>query len=262
MNIFILGLDGLEYNFVKEWNMENLMQKEQGKLIVPINKEKNTPISPEVWAAFLTGEEIHRGWRRVGIKGRILELLMSLRKRIDLSFGIGNYFRTEISFPKLNKTTFVDREDATEINAPYYSYEGTVSIVEKVGRGEFSIDEAISELMNLYKKRKKRILRELKEKIPNYNIIFAFLHFPDVIQHFTFTRSHIIKNMYADLDYFVLQLKHFLRDSDTFIIVADHGFDMRKGIHSNYGFYSSNIGLKPKPLKITDFYYLIEQIQQ
>lgn len=262
MNLFILGLDGLEYNFVKEWNMENLMQQEYGKIIVPINKERNTPISPEVWGAFLTGEEIlNLKFHRPGIKGRILDILISLRKRVNFGFGIGNYFRTHRNFPKLNKSTFVDRADAAEINAPYYSYRGTLNIIERIGRGELSIDKALKELMITYKKRTVQIKRELKKKMRVYTIIFAFLHFPDIIQHLSFTRHHLIKNIYADLDYFVLELKEIL-PGDKFIIVSDHGFEKETGIHSNYGFYSSNVRLNPRPEKITDFYNLIGQVKQ
>jgi len=59
MKVFILGLDGLEYNFVEKWNLRNLKQREYGKLEVPISK-RGWPSSPEVWASFLTGKHIKK----------------------------------------------------------------------------------------------------------------------------------------------------------------------------------------------------------
>lgn len=58
--VFVLGLDGLEYNFVDKWNLSNLLQEQNGKIEVPINKEVGQPLSPQVWGSFL----LDMLWRR------------------------------------------------------------------------------------------------------------------------------------------------------------------------------------------------------
>lgn len=52
MKVFICGLDGLEYNFVREWKLKALQQEIYGKIDVSDFREINTP---DIWYAFLTG---------------------------------------------------------------------------------------------------------------------------------------------------------------------------------------------------------------
>ena len=74
-----------------------------------------------------------------------------------------------------------------------------------------------------------------------------------------FMRPEFIKQHYYDLDYFVLSLKEVV-DSDCFVIVSDHGFEEDTGLHSKYGFFSSDVSLTPKPRNITDFYQIIKKV--
>jgi len=66
----------------------------------------------------------------------------------------------------------------------------------------------------------------------------------------------MIRRFYIDLDNYVSVLKRSIETS-LFLIVSDHGFDLKAKSHSRYGFYSSNIHLESKPKDITDFYHLI-----
>mgnify|MGYP005641178489 CR=1 FL=1 len=103
--------------------------------------------------------------------------------------------------------------------------------------------------------RKEHILLEL-EKIRDVDVVFAYMHFPDEMQHLLFTRPLKIKKFYADLDNYVSILKSRV-EASLFLIISDHGFDLETKNHSMYGFYSSNVPLDPKPQRITDFYDLI-----
>ena len=90
MKLYILGLDGLDYDITLEIKLKNLLQKQYGKLEVPIDKKIGCPLSPEVWASFLCAEHI-----KIGFKGRrnmwTLNLLHSLKRMFPfISFGIGN----------------------------------------------------------------------------------------------------------------------------------------------------------------------------
>jgi len=52
MRVAILGLDGLEYELVKKFDMKNLMQEEYGKTDLT---DFDLIITPPIWASFLTG---------------------------------------------------------------------------------------------------------------------------------------------------------------------------------------------------------------
>jgi len=257
--MFILGLDGLEYNLVEKWNLEHLKQKVYGKIKVPISKETNFPITPEVWASFLVGKELEGiVCDRLDSREKILDILRYLRKRIKLSLGIGRLFRPTKRFPELRIPTFIDRFDGiSEINAPYYSYDhAVITTLLRFGKNRFTIKDTIAELFKLYKKRRKQILEETKKKIRDSSVIFAYLHFPDSIEHFLYLKPKKLKNFYYDIEYFVLQIKEITGDI-PFIIVSDHGIDLKNGLHSLYGFFSANVTLNPKPESITDFYRII-----
>lgn len=79
MKLFILGLDGLDCGITLKLKLKNLLQKQFGKIDVPIDEKFGFPISPEVWASFLCAENVE-----MDFKGRrnlwALNLLHSLKK--------------------------------------------------------------------------------------------------------------------------------------------------------------------------------------
>ncbi len=266
VKVFILGLDGLEYNFVHQWNLPNLLQKQNGKIKVPINQTTGVPLSPEVWASFLTGKHVHAEFEKA-IKplGIVFKLLRLLRKHLPLSFEMAKTIRRHTpaqtheynKFPPLMETTFLDETNSLKINVPYYNYDNLYWRFSRYFRsGRLTHKEYVNILKRMFKRRKKQVLHGI-QKIPKVDVGFAYIHFPDIIHHELFPKPDFIKQHYNDLDYFVFQLKNKLPESTLFIIVSDHGFDLQTESHSLYGFYSANKPLKPKPKDITDFYDLI-----
>jgi len=257
--IFILGLDGLEYDFVERWNLKSLKQKEYGKLEVPINKRTGVPLSPEVWAAFLTGKYVPGlDFTRTPMIDFILRTLEFMRKHVPVGFGLGKRIRVKAprSFPKLNEKTFLDHTNSREINVPYYSYDNKIpEIMNRFDAGKLSLKETIREALEVYKEWKQMILDEAG-KLEAFDVVFAYTHFPDSIQHLSFTKPSKIEEFYADLDNYVSVLKSRV-EASLFLIISDHGFDLETKTHSKHGFYSSNISLNPKPKRITDFYDLV-----
>ena len=57
MRVLILGIDALEYNRVKEWDLKHLRQEEYGKSIVPISEGFDEPATLVVWPSFIAGKE-------------------------------------------------------------------------------------------------------------------------------------------------------------------------------------------------------------
>jgi len=271
--IFILGLDGLEYDLVERWNLVHLKQREYGKLEVPIDKERGHPFTPEVWSSFLLGKQLNVDLEKMRMKYPVVvvfQILKFLRKYINISLGLGlgdkvlsiipvkRWKRTKYGI-SLDQKTFLDLTKSKAINVPFYNNDAySFYIMSRFNLGELSLQQAISAYQKLYRKRKELILSEI-EKIQDENVIFAFMHFPDMMEHFAYKRPWIIKKHYLDLNDFVSFLKNKIGDSTLFLIVSDHGFNLEKGVHSHYGFYSSSEPLSPKPTRITDFFHLILQ---
>jgi len=269
--IFILGLDGLEYDLVERWNLVHLKQREYGKLEVPIDKERNHPFTPEVWSSFLLGKQLNVDLEKMRMKYPLVvvfQILKFLRKYINISLGLGDkvlniipvkrWKRTKYGI-SLDQKTFLDLTKSKAINVPFYNNDAySFYIMSRFNLGELSLQQAISAYQKLYMERKEFILSEI-EKIQDENVIFAFMHFPDMMEHFAYKRPWIIKKHYLDLNDFASFLKNKIGDLTLFLIVSDHGFNLEKGAHSHYGFYSSSEPLNPKPTRITDFFHLILQ---
>jgi len=141
-------------------------------------------------------------------------------------------------------------------NFPFINNDG---VALKIGHKIFSssVEEVVEELWELYKRRKSEIWD--LEFGDDVDLILAFMHFPDALHHIIWEELREVRRLYEDLDVFVSALgeKH---EEELFIVVSDHGFDFEKGVHSSYGFYSSN-----RPIKISrieDFCrFLIEVVR-
>ena len=271
--IFILGIDALDYELVEKLSLKNLKQIEYSKIVVPIHKELEYPSSPEVWASFLTGESISKSFENSSIFINIILNVLGFFN-INTYSGVGKKvknlvkklgFNAPIKFGSLNQKTFLDITNSKKINVPYYSFDHkTFDISYLFGKGELSLEQTVKEIKLIYESRKKQIFSEV-DNIREEDIVFAFMHTADVLQHCAYLRVSEIELHYIDLNSYVSSLKRKLADSFgevIFIIVSDHGFDLDKGTHSMKGFYSSNNHLIPKPEKITDFYGILLKIIQ
>ena len=269
--IFILGIDALDYDLVEKLNLNNLKQLEYSKIVVPISKKIGIPSSPEVWASFLTGEHMPLKFSSKNNYIKAMKKILGVfRIASDNRFRRkANYFwaklgfKSNVIFGSINRKTFLDVIKSNEINVPFYSFDHkTFQISHLFGHNMLSLAQAVKETKVIYENRKIQILNETN-KINNNDLIFAFMHTTDILQHFSYLRFLEIKKHYLDLDNYVSILKRSLEDSFgeiIFIIVSDHGFDFKIGNHSMMGFYSCNTHLIPKPEKITDFYGIILEL--
>lgn len=265
--IYILGIDALDYELVEKLNLNNLKQLEYDKIIVPIDEKGGYPLSPEVWSYFLIGKNISKGFEK---SYNFTRYLVKLNRYLNVDFSKGfsrriknlylKVFTSSLRFGKLKQNTFLDVTKSMEINVPFYSFDNkTFDVGHIFGIGELSLEETIKEIKVIYENRKKQILSEIKN-IKEKDVVFAYMHTTDMLQHVSHLRISVIKKHYIDLDSYVSILKRKLEDNFNkviFIIVSDHGFDFNIGNHSMKGFYSSNVKLIPKPEKITEFYGII-----
>ena len=273
MKCFVLGLDGLECDFVEAWNLKNLMQAEYGKIEVPIGSE-GVPMSPQVWSSFLTGRVENISFPKVPRTYKILKFLWDnfgfivkhfnfLRQRCQRIGREALAGRGQLGLDQeLQNPTFLDATNSKAINVPFVNHDNsTFKIAYRFAMGELSLDECLELLRLDYVEHKKAILRELEED--EVDIVFAFLHHIDSFQHHAFRRQEIIEEIYEDANDFVAFLKEkimSLNPNTCFIIVSDHGFDLITGMHSTYAFYSTNIPLDPIPQNIIDFHSILSSI--
>lgn len=266
MKVFILGLDALEYDFIEDWNLQNLKQTQFGKLRVPINEVVRQPSTPEVWASFLCGKHVKKQpfavYGRSRWNRKVTALLKALRKLMPFHLHLGLAARLQkkpIRFPELGERSFLDHPKIKPINVPYYNFDQRVfDVMFDFARGNLSHDEAIRRFRNLYVERKLKLLLQCTDKkLEEFRGVFTYFYMLDPIQHFYMDRVERMKRFYNNLnDDFVPRLKRNL-EKWAFIIVSDHGYSPETQHHTNYGFYSSNIPLNPKPAEIYDFYHII-----
>jgi hypothetical protein len=241
MKMFILALDGMDYDLTVKLNLENVLQEQYGRLEVPINKDVRCPSSPEVWASFLCAEHV-----MIDFEGRkntlALKILKSLKRLMPfLSFGIGKKISGRVKgFPKLERSTWIDNPNVKEIGVPYYSYTNEAFEYMKEFADTKDLDLHRKRLYELYLTKSRDIMREVRN-LPsgNYDVVFAYLHYPDLFNHAWFTRKDELEEFYFEIDEYVSELKSVLENTH-FLIISDHGFDFTKNEHSNFGFISSN----------------------
>jgi hypothetical protein len=273
MKCFVLGLDGIEYDFVEAWNLKNLMQVEYGKIQVPLGKD-GIPTSPQVWSSFLTGKVENITFPENPLSLRITEFFknnLSFLRRLLFLERMGKLvdkralrIRGILNFDqKLKNQTFLDIPNSKAINVPFVNHDNlSFQISHRYGMSEISLEETIELSKQNYFEHKKLLLNEL-DGFKSVDLGFVFMRHIDQIQHLCLYRQEIIKELYQNTDYFVASLKEKLMTSwpdSYFIIVSDHGFNLVTGMHSTYAFYSSNIPLDPTPKKITDFYNILTSL--
>ena len=92
----------------------------------------------------------------------------------------------------------------------------------------------------------------------DWDVAMQYFFLLDGIQHVFFQNKLKIMDHYMKFNTFVADLSKKLDDDVVILIISDHG--QKKGVHTDYGFYSSNKKLGLDNPKINDFKDLIEKI--
>ncbi len=265
------------------------MQIRYGKHSVDFIGEIATPVA---WACFLTGKDVTKlGYNlRSAIEKKVTEsynpLLRPLyklrtklikRKKLglrDIAIKLGLFKRRPYRLPKhLHEQTFIEvlkREGyrVAAIEVPTYSSEVNEELTPEVLKLLSSgIKEKNRFLRDVVMKEcSKRIERARKLVDEYYDLVFVYLPMPDLAHHLLYrTKLELIllRKYYDDLAELV---KHLIDNAAsrgyTVLIVSDHGFDLERRDHSNYGFWSLNRDIDIGFTKITDFYsYIISEVK-
>jgi predicted AlkP superfamily phosphohydrolase/phosphomutase len=266
VRVLIIGLDSAEYDVIAEGNYPHLKQTEYGKVKINV-KPLFTPI---VWASFITGvaKEKHgvRGlhkWRnRVIDKLRNWLLETTLHPKIGKRLVVGESFLKFIGFkPRLYDksdikiaTIFDYVSKYIAISVPSYN-EDSINVTLKrkeldaLRSGSSKLKKETEELAwKVFKEKRRRALSLLKE---DWDIFMVHFYILDPLQHLFWYDAESVGQVYEEMDKTAKLFKDRIREDCLMLIVSDHG--QKRGRHTPYGFYSSNVKLGLSDPKITDF---------
>lgn len=229
--IIILGYDGLEYEYVKKFNCQNLMQKNFGKTDLSQFSEPRTIV---LWSSFLTGKNQEK---------RILsgDLWTFKLKKEETFF---NHFKNSYVLDTPGYNYSEDHKKERDALRAYFNKTGTVEDYDKVA-------------FENHKKIKEQFFNALNSDT-NFDIIMVYFGVADVVGHLSFGIKEKMKIIYNELDEIAEKVQEKFKDA-IILIVSDHGMKSigRFGDHENYAFWSLNLDKNLGNPKTTDFYNLI-----
>ena len=285
--VLILGIDALEYDLVEQWNLQNLKQKEYGKIQLPLQPGQE-PATVIIWPCFITGKEPEEmGYSTVHVFSKPLQFLINILspalRKIFVDEEAEN--RTE---KKQGKQSMLDkmaeivkkfglshsptRKDihaqslfdnkqiqSIHLHIPVYDEDGFPEYRSEIAKviGEKAY-QPILELAQKkeFRQRTREVFKYLKKD--NWQLLMQYFYVLDGVQHIYYNNPKKIAEFYLMFDEFVKKVSKELGPQTLLLIVSDHG--QKKGIHTPYGFYSMNKKMNLNNPKIIDFKHEIENI--
>jgi len=284
----IIGIDALEYDLVKEWDLKNLMQEEYGRTQLPIypGEEPNTRI---VWPCFITGKMPHEmGYVTQKVFKPPLQFFINLffpkikfilsprrdnpkdmiEKNANKRFRLAMEIYALLSRWHLVRKPVRDDIKAATIfetispsihlhipvydeNLPDYSSKVIEAIENKAYRSIFEM-----KCMHEFKQRTREVFDWWNKN--EWKLFMQYFWLLDGIQHVFYNNPKKIAKFYIMFDEFIGKLREKIDDDTLLLIVSDHG--QHKGIHTTHGFYSVNKPLGLRNPKLIDFRWTIEEI--
>jgi len=231
--IVILGLDGLEYDYVVEFNCKNLMQESFGKTDISEFSEPRTVV---IWSSFLAGKNLEE---------RILKMGKNFWKfQLDPS---------ETFFSKFKKWKAIDVPGFTY---KYENHKREREALKAYFEDKISVEEHDAIAFENHRENKEELFEALKK---DYEIVMGYFALADTIGHLSFGVKPKMKLIYKELDDIAKKVR---KKVDKVLIVSDHGMKAigRYGDHSNYGFWSFSEKVEFCVIKTTEaFKKLLER---
>ncbi len=227
----ILGLDGLEYNCVLEFNCRNLMQEYYGKTDISMFKEPRTVV---IWSSFLAGENL---------EGEILRHgdLWSYRLEPERTF-----------FSKFERWKAIDVPGFTH---KYEAHSFQRKLLKSFFDGEATIQEYDRAAFKHHIENKDEFMQALQQDL---DILMGYFPLADTIGHLSFGVKTKMRIIYRELDSIAAEVR---KAGHKLLIVSDHGMKPvgRFGDHTGYGYWSSSFNLPFHDVnpKITSFKEII-----
>lgn len=275
--IIILGIDGLEYHLVEEWDLKHLKQRAYSKTDL---SDFKVVVTPPIWASMLVGKKvpeieayfikrqklisqetkIEKGIKKplyTKIGAKILP--RSVKKKIGNILAPNPFEKTYdyLLRTKKYKTIFDYFEKSWTNGVPSYGRNVSTPEVKEVMKEAVkgNLKPLIEYAMRTYEKDREALFEALEG---DYELIFWYTPFLDELSHFLIRKKLKLMNVYIDLNKLAKKVSQRLDEGDVLYIISDHGMepipdDPRGGDHSDHGFFSSNTGeVIEKPQELFD----------
>jgi len=264
--VIVLGIDGLEYSLVEKWKLKNIMQKSYCKTDL---SDYEVIVTPPIWGSMLTGEideEIIKIWKistelTPVNQNEKLNLLVIIGDAV-LPFTIKQFIWDNIVGKKIGGNPF-------EVTANYVRDKNLTNIFDffkkpwtngipgygknvSTKKDRILMEKAMGKravlfrehVIKKYKDDKEQLLNAIDKK--SHDMIFWYTMILDKFGHAYMKKPLFLMNYYMEINQLVGKIKSQFKDSKIYVI-SDHGMKLIKagwGMHSNYGFFSSNTGEK------------------
>ena len=265
--IIVLGIDGLEYNLVKEWQLKNIMQKKYCKIDL---SDYNVIVTPPIWGSMLTGKidkEVIKVWVKLA---EVLGGDKNIKQKWWTKFGIilppsvnfwiwdhiftpiigGDPFKTTANYviEKNERNIFEFFKTTWNNGIPSYGRNVSTPTHKKLTENAIAGDKAPyrKHIINQYKEDKSQLFSTLKKQ--EFEFIFWYTTLLDNIGHMDM--GNPVLNMmkhYLEINDLVGKVKEICPSSIIYVI-SDHGMERMElkksawGMHSRHGYFSSNTG--------------------
>ena len=276
--IIILGIDGLEYNLVKDWRLKNIMQKEFCKLELT---DYNVIVTPPIWGSMLTGKidkEIMKIWiKQAELTGGGVNIEQKWWAKLGkfLPYSV-NYWLLDNVFARLqggdafektanyvkekNQPNIFQLFESTWTNGiPSYGRKVINEVSKKLTENAIARDKKPYKMYAIeqYKNDKSQLLAVLKK--PQYDFIFWYTSLLDSLGHVDMGNPlALMMKHYLEINEVVGIVKEQYPNSIIYI-ASDHGMERMEpkksswGMHSDHGFFSSSTGETiDRPFKLYD----------
>jgi predicted AlkP superfamily phosphohydrolase/phosphomutase len=288
MKVLILGIDALEYDLVEEWDLKNLKQKEYGKIKVPLTKNLDDPATEIVWPCFITGKEpeemgyistilyrqpfkwfFENVYTNINTKEEGFHPDTILHKKTKKSnssvllskFFMKSGFAHSPTRSNIKAHTIFDNKSLkiAHFHIPVYDKDAfpeyRKDLVKVISKKKNASDFTKTVKKTFYDRCNE--LTSYLEKNKDWDLVMMYWFCLDGVQHAFFRNKLKIMDFYILFNEFVGKLRSKLSDDVLLLIISDHG--QEKGIHTDYGFYSSNIKIDMKKDNIIDFKNIIDR---
>jgi predicted AlkP superfamily pyrophosphatase or phosphodiesterase len=266
MKVFVLCVDGLDYDFVEIWRLKGLIQDSYGYFKIKNEYfHRGVPYTPLIWTSIITAKKpsehnVYSWWSY----GKILDWI---RYKPPFKW-IKNkrYFLMKLGFkPRVvtrkdwnrNLTTIFDVVKPSiplfipaynEPSEPHIQLEKALSI---------GIHRYINQVLSLHEWRERILFEKIRG---NWRLFMVWFDILDLLGHIYYIKNrHILKRSYERINELSERIR-FILDSQNekyvLLVISDHGMTLSDdgvtGNHSDYAFYSVNADWKPSDF--TDYY--------
>jgi len=273
--VCVLGYDGLEYTLVERLALRNLLQREHGRVKVPIAGGIDDPSTPIVWTSFITGQppsvhgvDVPQVWDSPvdGFRSflRRHRNLHGIAKRLKLGYRVRETMGVEPKFPSRKNikcdTIFDVVQPSVAISVPVYNE----NLWESYPVGEVFKAIQDPEFRREYEARVRAVFEREVGKLFSaldweWRVLMIHIHVTDLLGHI-YWGTEKLALLYEEMDLLTGRVKRRLRPEDLILIISDHG--MGRYGHTPYGFYSLNMKLGLVEPSITDFFRIIRAVAE